>query len=55
MFQVHYYFQLAQQHHASLQQTNTSPTATAAQTQAAIQIVQPQQVQTVQLEQVLSI
>ncbi|CAH0551294.1 unnamed protein product [Brassicogethes aeneus] len=50
---VHYYFQLAQQHHANLQQNNTSPT-TAATTatsvpQGAIQIVQPQQVQTVQV------
>ncbi|XP_060529530.1 nuclear transcription factor Y subunit gamma [Cylas formicarius] len=52
--QVHYYFQLAQQHHANLQQNSTSPTTTAsttvAQPQGAIQIVQPQ-VQTVQLEQ----
>ncbi|CAH0551295.1 unnamed protein product [Brassicogethes aeneus] len=51
--EVHYYFQLAQQHHANLQQNNTSPT-TAATTatsvpQGAIQIVQPQQVQTVQV------
>lgn len=48
-----YYFQLAQQHHANLQQ-NTATAATAsptsvAQTQGAIQIVQPQQVQTVQV------
>lgn len=48
-----YYFQLAQQHHANLQQNTataaaTSPT-TVAQTQGAIQIVQPQQVQTVQV------
>lgn len=53
--QVHYYFQLAQQHHASLQ-NNSSPTATATTTQtptSTIQIVQPQQVQTVQLEQVV--
>ncbi|XP_018573905.1 nuclear transcription factor Y subunit gamma [Anoplophora glabripennis] len=49
--QVHYYFQLAQQHHANLQ-NNTSPTTTSttvAQPQGAIQIVQPQQVQTVQV------
>lgn len=52
--QIHYYFQLAQQHHASLQQNNASPTTTAAATQGAIQIVQPQ-VQTVQLEQVVSL
>lgn len=47
-----YYFQLAQQHHANLQQnattaTSTSPT-TVAQATGAIQIVQPQ-VQTVQV------
>ncbi|KAJ8925348.1 hypothetical protein NQ315_009178 [Exocentrus adspersus] len=50
--QVHYYFQLAQQHHANLQQNNASPTTTAttvAQPQGTIQIVQPQQVQTVQV------
>lgn len=59
-FKVHYYFQLAQQHHANLQQNNTSGTTTSttntvAQPQGTIQIVQPQQVQTVQvntLEQV---
>lgn len=56
---VQYYFQLAQQHHANLQQNSTSPTTSPATTttvpQGAIQIVQPQQVQTVQvnaLEQV---
>jgi nuclear transcription factor Y gamma len=48
-----YYFQLAQQHHANLQQ-NTPTTAAASptsvtQAQGAIQIVQPQQVQTVQV------
>lgn len=48
--QIHYYFQLAQQHHASLQQNSNSPTAAA--TAAQVQIVQPQQVQAVQLEQV---
>lgn len=51
-FKVHYYFQLAQQHHANLQQNNTSGTTTTgtiAQPQPAIQIVQPQQVQTVQV------
>lgn len=51
--QVHYYFQLAQQHHANLQQNNssgtTSTTNTVAQPQGTIQIVQPQQVQTVQV------
>lgn len=52
--QVHYYLQLAQQHHASLQQNSTSPTATTNATSATaqpntIQIVQPQQVQTVQV------
>ncbi|CAG9838248.1 unnamed protein product [Diabrotica balteata] len=49
--QVHYYFQLAQQHHANLQQNNTSPTTTPSttQSQGTIQIVQPQQVQTVQV------
>lgn len=50
--QVHYYLQLAQQHHASLQQ-GTTPTATVA-TSAATQpqnsiIVQPSQVQTLQV------
>ncbi|KAJ8973520.1 hypothetical protein NQ317_014245 [Molorchus minor] len=54
--QVHYYFQLAQQHHANLQQTNASPTTTTTtnvtQPQGAIQIVQPQQVQTVQVNTV---
>lgn len=56
--QVHYYFQLAQQHHAhALQQNTTNATqqavnATTVQAQpAAIQIVQPQQVQTVQVNQ----
>ncbi|EFA06660.1 nuclear transcription factor Y subunit gamma [Tribolium castaneum] len=51
-----YYFQLAQQHHANLQQNTGAGTATAAtapttvtQAQGAIQIVQPQQVQTVQV------
>jgi nuclear transcription factor Y gamma len=49
-----YYFQLAQQHHANLQQ-NTPTTAAASptsvtQAQGAIQIVQPQQVQTVQVK-----
>ncbi|RZB66623.1 nuclear transcription factor Y subunit gamma, partial [Asbolus verrucosus] len=48
-----YYFQLAQQHHANLQQNTataaaTSPTSVS-QAQGAIQIVQPQQVQTVQV------
>lgn len=51
--QVHYYLQLAQQHHASLQQNNTSPTTTtnagATPQPNTIQIVQPQQVQTVQV------
>ncbi|XP_022913005.1 nuclear transcription factor Y subunit gamma isoform X2 [Onthophagus taurus] len=50
--QVHYYFQLAQQHHASLQNSpsqTTAPPATTAPTQGTIQIVQPQQVQTVQV------
>ncbi|CAG9859969.1 unnamed protein product [Phyllotreta striolata] len=50
--QVHYYFQLAQQHHANLQQNNTSPTSTPSGSQpqqGTIQIVQPQQVQTVQV------
>ncbi|CAH1985648.1 unnamed protein product [Acanthoscelides obtectus] len=49
--QVHYYFQLAQQAHSNLQQNSTSSgtTATVAQPQPAIQIVQPQQVQTVQV------
>lgn len=42
-----YYFQLAQQHHANLQQNATATTAAAP--QGAIQIVQPQQVQTVQV------
>ncbi|XP_050305746.1 nuclear transcription factor Y subunit gamma isoform X2 [Anthonomus grandis grandis] len=52
--QVHYYFQLAQQHHANLQQsssptTSTTTTATTvAQPQQTIQIVQQPQVQTVQ-------
>ncbi|CAH1110756.1 unnamed protein product [Psylliodes chrysocephalus] len=48
--QVHYYFQLAQQHHANLQQNNSSPTSssTGNQNQGTIQIVQPQ-VQTVQV------
>lgn len=54
--QVHYYLQLAQQHHASLQQNSTSPTTTAATNGTAqtstIQIVQPQQVQTVQVNPV---
>lgn len=53
--QVHYYLQLAQQHHASLQQNSASPPATTANgaTQAStIQIVQPQQVQTVQVNPV---
>ncbi|KAL1513209.1 hypothetical protein ABEB36_002647 [Hypothenemus hampei] len=55
--QVHYYFQLAQQHHANLQQNATSPTATTtaaatvAQPTGTIQIVQPQ-VQTVQVNAV---
>lgn len=52
-FKVHYYFQLAQQHHANLQQNNspgntTSTSNTVSQPQS-IQIVQPQQVQTVQI------
>ncbi|KAG5882594.1 hypothetical protein JTB14_014782 [Gonioctena quinquepunctata] len=51
--QVHYYFQLAQQHHANLQQNNSSSssgnTTTVSQPQGTIQIVQPQQVQTVQV------
>ncbi|XP_023016933.1 nuclear factor Y-box C [Leptinotarsa decemlineata] len=51
--QVHYYFQLAQQHHANLQQNNTSTTSgsttTVTQPQGTIQIVQPQQLQTVQV------
>ncbi|XP_049939559.1 nuclear transcription factor Y subunit gamma-like isoform X2 [Schistocerca serialis cubense] len=42
--QVHYYFQLAQQHQAALQQTNQQ---TGSANQATIQIVQPGQVQTV--------
>nr|CAI5828691.1 unnamed protein product [Callosobruchus analis] len=46
--QVHYYFQLAQQHHTNLQQNSTS-SGTTAQPTPAIQIVQPQQVQTVQV------
>ncbi|VEN51925.1 unnamed protein product [Callosobruchus maculatus] len=46
--QVHYYFQLAQQHHTNLQQNSTS-SSTTAQPAQAIQIVQPQQVQTVQV------
>nr|CAH7718615.1 unnamed protein product [Callosobruchus chinensis] len=46
--QVHYYFQLAQQHHTNLQQNSTS-TSTTVQPTPAIQIVQPQQVQTVQV------
>ncbi|KAL3288053.1 hypothetical protein HHI36_002504 [Cryptolaemus montrouzieri] len=52
--QVQYYLQLAQQHHANLQQ-NSSTTAgtttagTAVTQPSAIQIVQPQQVQTVQV------
>lgn len=49
--QVHYYFQLAQQHHANLQQNNSPPTTSNSgnQTQGTIQLVQPQQVQTVQV------
>ncbi|CAG9813665.1 unnamed protein product [Phaedon cochleariae] len=51
--QVHYYFQLAQQHHANLQQNNASgASGTAANVtspQGTIQIVQPQQVQAVQV------
>ncbi|KAK9685465.1 Core histone H2A/H2B/H3/H4 [Popillia japonica] len=50
--QVHYYFQLAQQHHANLQQNSPTQTSTAsatAQTANTIQIVQPQPVQTVQV------
>lgn len=49
---MHYYFQLAQQHHANLQQNNSTSatsTSTVAQPQGTIQIVQPQQVQTVQV------
>ncbi|ERL88958.1 hypothetical protein D910_06336 [Dendroctonus ponderosae] len=54
--QVHYYFQLAQQHHANLQNssassTGTTTTATVTQPQGTIQIVQPQ-VQTVQVSAV---
>lgn len=51
--QIHYYLQLAQQHHANLQgnTNNTATTATVAQP-SAIQIVQPQQVQTVQVNAV---
>ncbi|XP_044727198.1 nuclear transcription factor Y subunit gamma isoform X2 [Chrysoperla carnea] len=41
--QIHYYFQLAQQHQQALQQTTPIAQAT---TQQAIQIVQPQQIQT---------
>lgn len=48
-----YYFQLAQQHHANLQQNTSTAAATSptsvTQTQGAIQIVQPQQVQAVQV------
>jgi nuclear transcription factor Y gamma len=48
-----YYFQLAQQHHANLQQNTATTAATSptnvTQAQGAIQIVQPQQVQTVQV------
>lgn len=54
IFKVHYYFQLAQQHHANLQQNNTSnatSTSTVAQPQGTIQIVQPQ-VQTVQVNSI---
>ncbi|KAI4467588.1 histone-like transcription factor ccaat-related [Holotrichia oblita] len=50
--QVHYYFQLAQQHHANLQQnspTQTNTANTTAQAANTIQIVQPQPVQTVQV------
>lgn len=54
--QVQYYFQLAQQHHANLQNssspnTATTTTASVAQPQGTIQIVQPQ-VQTVQVSAV---
>lgn len=41
--QIHYYFQLAQQHQQALQQTTPITQTT---TQQAIQIVQPQQIQT---------
>lgn len=49
--QVHYYFQLAQQHHANLQQNSPTQTntANAAGQTNTIQIVQPQPVQTVQV------
>ncbi|XP_045470678.1 nuclear transcription factor Y subunit gamma [Harmonia axyridis] len=55
--QVQYYFQLAQQHNANLQQnssnnSNTITTATTGSPSNTIQIVQPQQVQTVQVSAV---
>lgn len=48
MQQVQYYLQLAQQHHASLQNSGTAA-ATNGTAQGALQIVQPQQVQAVQV------